>query len=70
MLRVEVVQAALAQRKSQIESHGPSPFKRQSLRQKQPTELEEGMLDIRSFQTPQRKYLLSGREVGGGGGGG
>ena len=42
MLRVEVVQAALAQRKSQIESHGPSPFKRQSLRQKGPTELEEG----------------------------
>ena len=42
-LRVEEVQAALAQRKSQIETHGPSPFKRQSLRQKGPTELEEGM---------------------------
>lgn len=42
-MRLEVVQAALAQRKSQIESHGPSPFKRQSLRHKGPTELEEGM---------------------------
>jgi hypothetical protein len=41
---VEVVQAALAQRKSQIETHGPSPFKRQSLRQQGRTELDEGML--------------------------
>ena len=44
VLRVEVVQAALAQRKSQIESHGPPPFKRQSIRQKGPTELQEGIL--------------------------
>ena len=39
-----MVQAALAQRKSQIETHGPTPFKRQSLRQQGRTELDEGML--------------------------
>ncbi|CAB4006128.1 disco-interacting 2-like isoform X1 [Paramuricea clavata] len=49
VLRVEVVQAALAQRKSQIESHGPSPFKRQSLRQKTQTELEEVNIPVADY---------------------
>ena len=46
MTRVEVVQAALAQHKSEIESHAPSPFKRQSLRQKGVVELDSGTIDI------------------------
>lgn len=52
-----MVQAALAQHKSQIESHAPSPFKRQSLRQKGVVELESGTIYIIYMKRFARKSI-------------